>query len=56
MRKEVVGCFQIVVGKNNFLVIFEYWQKKEISSCLLVYLSEKEKVEMEELITLPPEK
>ena len=32
MRKEVVGCFQRVVGKNKFLVIFEDGQKKEISS------------------------
>ena len=28
MRKEVVGCVQCVVGKNNFLVLLEYGQKK----------------------------
>ena len=28
MRKEVVGCVQSVVGKNDFLVIFEDGQKK----------------------------
>ena len=36
MRKEVVGCVQSVVGKNNFLVLFEDGQKEEIDSCLLV--------------------
>ena len=28
MIKEVVGCVQIVVGKKNFLVLFEDGQKK----------------------------
>ena len=28
MSREVVGCVQSVVGKNIFLVLFEYWQKK----------------------------
>ena len=55
MRKEVVGYVQSVLGKNNFLVLFEDGQKKEIGSFSLVYLSEKEEVEMEELITLSPE-
>ena len=50
----MVGCVQSVVGKNKFLVRFKDGQKKEIGSCLLVYLSEKEEVEMEELITLSP--
>ena len=50
-----MGCVQSVVGKNTFLVIFEDGQKKEIGSCSLVYLSEKEEVEMEESITLSPE-
>ena len=54
-RKEVVLCVHSVVGKKNFLVLFKYGQKKEIGSCLLVYLSEKEEVEMEESITLFPE-
>ena len=47
-------CF-CVKGKNNFLLIFKYGQKKEIGSCLLVYLNEKEEVDMEESITLFPE-
>ena len=51
MRKEVVGCVQIVVGKNNLLFIFKYGQNKEIGSCSLVYLSDKEEVEMEESIS-----
>ena len=51
----MVGCVQSVVGKNKSLVLFEYGQKKEIGSCSLVYLNEKEEVEMEELITLSPE-
>ena len=33
MSKEMVGCVQRVVGKNNFLVLFEDGQKKEIGSC-----------------------
>ena len=43
-----------MVGKNKFLFLFEDGQKKEMGSCLLVYLSEKEEVEMEESITLFP--
>ena len=27
-RKEVVGCVQSVVGKNNLFIQFEYGQKK----------------------------
>ena len=49
-----MGCVQILVGKNKLLVLFEYGQKKEIGSCSLVYLSEKEEVDMEESITLSP--
>ena len=41
-------CVQAVTGKNNFLVQFEYGQKKEISSSSLLFLSSKEEVEMEE--------
>ena len=55
MRKEVVGCVHSVVGNNKFLVLFEDSQKKEIGSCSLVYLSEKEEVDMEEPIPLFPE-
>ena len=56
IRKEVVGCFQSVVGKKKFLVLFEYGQKKDMGSCSLVYLSEKEVFEMEESISHLPEK
>ena len=56
MRKEVVGCVQILVGKKNFLVLFEDGQKKDICSCLIVYLSEKEEVEMEDSISHLSEK
>ena len=52
----MVGCLQSVVGKKNFLVLFEDGQKKEIGSSSLVYLSEKEEVDMEELISHLPEK
>ena len=55
MRGDVVGCVQSVVGKNKCLVLFGDGQKKEIGSCSLVYLSEKEEVEMEESIPLFPE-
>ena len=51
----VVGCVQSVVGKNKFLVLFEYGQKKEMVSFLLVHLNEKEEVDMDESITLSPE-
>ena len=54
MRKELVGCVHRVVRKNKFLVLFEEGQKKEIGSCLLVYLSEKEEVDMEESISHLP--
>ena len=56
MRKEVVGCVHIVVGKNNFLVQFEDGQKKEISSSSLVFLSSKEEVDMDEPISHLPKK
>ena len=49
-----MGCVQSLIWKNNFLVLFEDGKKKEIGYCLLVYLSEKEEVEMEDLITLFP--
>ena len=51
----MVGCVQSLVGKNKFLVLFEDGKKKEIGSNLLVYLNEKEEVDMEELIPLSPE-
>ena len=45
-----------VVGKNRFLVQFEYGQKKEISSSSLVFLSSKAEVEMDEALSHSPEK
>ena len=56
MRKEVVGCVQSVVGKKNFLVQFEYQQKKDISSYSLVLLSLKEEVDINEAISHSLEK
>ena len=56
MSKEVMVFVQAVVGKKKFLVQFEDGQKKEISSSLLVYLSPKEEVEMEEPISHLPKK
>ena len=55
MSKEVVGCVQRVVGKNNFLVVFKDEHKKEIGYYSLVYLSEKDEFDMEESIILSPE-
>ena len=51
----MVECVQRVVGENKFIILFEDGQKEEISSSSLVYFSEKEEVEMEDSITLPPE-
>ena len=56
MRKNVMGCVQSVVGRKNFLFVFEDGQKKEISSSSFVYLSSKEELEMEEPISHLPEK
>ena len=56
MRKEVVVCVNAVVRKKIFLVQFEYGHKKEISSCLLVFLYLKEDIEMDEPLSNPPEK
>ena len=41
MRKEVVICFQAVVGKKKFLVKIEYGNKKYIISSSLVFLKFK---------------
>ena len=51
MRKEVVGYVQSVVGKKNLLVQFNDGHKKEIGSSLLMFLSSKEEVEMDEAIS-----
>ena len=56
IRKEVVRYVQGMVGKKKFLVQFEYVQNKEISSSLLVFLSSKEEVNMDEAISHSPEK
>ena len=53
--KVMIGCVQSVVEKNKLLFLFEDGQKKDIGSCSLVYLNEKEEVDMEESITLFPE-
>ena len=55
-KKYVVRCVHSVAEKKKFLILFEYGNKKEIGSSLLVYLCEKEEVEMEELISPPPPK
>ena len=53
MRKDVVGCVQDVVGKNNFLVPFEHRQKKDMISSSLPYERSKEEVclKIDELIS-----
>ena len=55
-RKGLLGCLQSVVGKEKFLVQLQYGQKKEISSSLLVLLSSKEEVDMDEPISHHPQK
>ena len=52
----MVGCVQSVVGKKKFLVQLEDGQNNDISSSSLVYLSLKEEIDMEELISNLPEK
>ena len=54
--KEVMRCVQAVVGKKKFLVQFEDGQKKEIRFSLLVFLSLKEEVDMDEPLYHSPEK
>ena len=50
----MVGCVHSVVRKNNFLVQFEDGRKKDISYSLLVFLSSKEEVELDEPISHSP--
>ena len=52
----MVICVHNVVGKKKFLVLFEDGQNKEMGSSSLMYLSEKEEVEIEESISHLPEK
>ena len=47
-RKEVVGYVHNMMGKKKFLVKLKDGQNKDISSSLLVFLSPKEEVEMDE--------
>ena len=56
MRKEVVACVQAVVGKNRLLFQFKDGQKKEMSSCLLLFLSSKEEAETDEPLSNSPKK
>ena len=56
IRKEVVGCVHSVAEKKKLLFLFEYGQNKKIGSFLLVYLSSKEEVEIEESISHLPQK
>ena len=51
-----MGCVHSVFGKKNFFILFEDGKKKEIGYCSLVYLSEKEEVDMEESISHLPKK
>ena len=41
MSKEVVSCVRNMLGNNNFLVKFEYFQNIEISAYSLPYLCSK---------------
>ena len=52
----MVGCVQSVLGKKKFLVQFEDGHKKEIIYSLIVFLSSKEEVDMDKLISHLPEK
>ena len=54
--KELVGCFQSVVGNNNFLVQFKDAQKIDMGYCLIVYVCSKEDVghEVNKPISDPP--
>ena len=56
MRKDVVGRVHSVVWKKKLLVLLEYEQKKNMGSSLLVYLSKKEEVDIEESISHLPKK
>ena len=51
INKELVVCFQDMVGKNNYPVQFKYGQKIYISSSLILFLSSKEEVDMDESLS-----
>ena len=52
----MVGCFQDVVGKKRLLVQFGDVQKKDMSYSLLVFLSSKDSVDMDEPPSNSPRK
>ena len=57
VSKEVAGCFQAVAGKKKkFPVQFKNGQKKEIISSLLMFLSSKDEVDMDEPLSHSPKK
>ena len=55
-RKKLEGCVHAVVGNKKFLFQFEDGKKNEIIYYLLVFLSLKEKVEMDVPLSHSPEK
>ena len=50
----MVRFFQAVAGKKNFLFQFEDGQKKDMSAYMLVFLSSKEEVEMDDPLSHSP--
>ena len=58
MRKELMGCVHAVVGKKELVVQTEQFQRKEMISCLIVYVCSKEEIypEMDDAISNLPEK
>ena len=48
MRRELVVCSQAVMCKNQLLFQLQNVQKKDMSSCSLLFLCSKEEVEMYE--------
>ena len=49
-------CVQVVVEKKSLLVQFKDGQKKEMSSCSLVFLCSKEEVDMDQPLSNFPKK
>ena len=54
--KEVVECVQSVVRMKIFVFQFRYGRKKNMSFSLLLFLSSKEEVEMDEPLSNSPKK
>ena len=42
--KEVVGCFQTILGKNKFQIQFEYVQSKDMSNGYLALIWSEDEV------------